>query len=98
MLFAAADSVAVDTYDVAFRNLCEHPLGRHQHRAPGHDVECLGGRISVIEVHLMGLESPAAIGAWDAPKIAKELDHPCLADADSLEFQGPVPAVVLDVV
>ena len=52
----------------------------------------------MVEIHLVGLELPAAIGAWDAPQVAQELDHARLPDSNALQLQVTVPPVVLDVV
>ena len=52
----------------------------------------------MIEVHLVRLELPAAVDAWDAAEIPQELDHAGLPDSDALQFEVPIPSVVLDVV
>jgi hypothetical protein len=52
----------------------------------------------MVEVHLVRLELPSAVRAWDAPQVSQELDHACLPDPNSLKLEGPIPAVVLDVV
>jgi len=52
----------------------------------------------MIEVHLVRLEPPAAVRARDPPKVPEKLNHPGLSDSDPLQFEVPIPPVVLDVV
>ncbi|MGH2446104.1 MAG: hypothetical protein ACRDGD_08710 [Candidatus Limnocylindria bacterium] len=98
MLDAGAKPVAVRAHDVAFGYLGEHLRGCHEGGPSRSDIERLRGRIAVIEVHLMGLERPAAIGARHPAKVAQELDHAVLSYPDTMKLQVAVTPVVLDVV
>jgi hypothetical protein len=98
MLCPAADSVAVDTDDVALGDLSENPLRRHEHCPTAHEIECLRRWIAMVELKLVRLEVATAIQTGDATAIAKELDHARLADAYPLELELAVTTVVLDVI
>jgi hypothetical protein len=57
------NAMAVRTNDVALRDLREDGAGRPEHRSARSQTERLRGRVSVIEVHLVGSERPTAIKA-----------------------------------
>jgi hypothetical protein len=92
------NTVAIHTHDVAFGDFGKNPSSGHQHRAARHDVEFLGWRVSMIEVHLVRLELPTAVGTRDAPEVSQELDHAGLPNADSVQLDISISSVVLDVV
>lgn len=52
----------------------------------------------MIEVHLMRLESPGAIGARNATQVPQEIDHARLPNPHPLQLELSISAVILDVV
>jgi len=94
---AGPQSVAVRTDDVALADLQEQPRSRHQHCTALGQAEQLGFRISMIEVHLVGLECLTAIRAWAVPEIPEESDCGCLARPHPLNLTFAISPVMGDV-
>jgi len=92
-----AQSVAVGADDVALAYLREQPRSGHQHCAALGQAEQLGCRISMVEVHLMGLEQRTAVGTWAAAETPKEVHCRCLAGLHPLDLTLAIPPVVRDV-
>ena len=91
------DPVTVGAHDVALRRLFANRGRGSQRRPTGCQSEPLDGRVTVIEVHLVGGEPTSAIHARIAPHFPEEIDGPLLADAHPSDLELPVPPVVGDV-
>jgi hypothetical protein len=52
----------------------------------------------VVEVHLMWLQALAAVLAWNAAKVAQEVDGRTLPADDAIDLALSIPLVVEDVV
>ena len=89
--------MAVGADDVALRDFGHEFCGGHQHRSAGHQVEKLGRRISVIEVHLERFEAPTAVHAWDSAQISEHFDSAGLPDPHSRDLEFAITPVVIDV-
>ena len=76
------DSMTVGTDDVALRDLGHQLFIRHEHGAPGHEIEQLGRWVSMIEVHLVRFKPSAAVGTRNVAKLAQHLEIARLTDAD----------------
>ena len=85
--------MAAGAHDVALVDLREQPRSRHQHRATLGHAEQLVCRISVVEIHLMGLEDHAAVGAGSLPQISQQRDGCSLASPNTLNFAFAISPV-----
>jgi hypothetical protein len=88
------DSMAVHANDVAFRDFGQKFRGGHQHRSTRHQIEPLGGRISVIEVHLERFEPLSAIRAGNSAQISEHFDSAGLPYPHSRNFEFAIAPVV----
>ena len=89
--------MAVGAHDVALSGLSAEFPYRHQHGSTRGEVEELGARIPMIEIHLIGLESAAAVGARHVSPLPQHFDGSGLANLDSVSLDIAVPSVVIDV-
>ncbi len=92
-----SQSVAVGTDNIAFRCFRSQFLVRHQHGAPGHEIEQLRLRVAMIEVHLVRLESLPAIGTRHLTPLAEHLSCPGLPNANAKQLGLSVAPVIRNV-
>lgn len=97
MLLSTTKAMAIHANHVALRDLGKHLRGGHEHRASRHYIEGLHCWVSVIEVHLMGLERATAVLTRHSSNVAEEFDHARLSGADTLDLEVAIPPVVVDV-
>jgi hypothetical protein len=94
VLLSGSLSMADRTDHIAFLKLCQEAHSGGEHRAARGQTEPLGCRVAMIEVHLVRLEKPPAIGAGHLTQIPKECDRSCLASLDSSDLAIAMPTVI----
>jgi hypothetical protein len=94
VLAPRSGSMTVRTYEIALRNLLEHPLLVHQAHATSCKHEPLRRWITVIEVHLVRQVLDSAVGARPPLQASQELR----ASALSQLHPEPLPLAVCGVI
>lgn len=92
-----SDPMTIGTDDIALRDLVLDQSLRSEHRAARRQSKCLDRPVAVIEVHLMRLEHPAAVGARSFAQSPQLVDPRSLPIPYARPFALAVRRVVGDI-
>ena len=97
MLLPSTDAMAVGAHDVALRDFVEERCTALEHRVALRQCERLLGWVSVIEVHLHGVEAASAVRTRNPLELAEKRDVGVLATPHAIDFLLAIRRVVGDV-